>query len=114
MIHCDIQGPPHVPNVIGARWFLSFIDDHTCTTWVFLMKDKYEIAYIDKNFQSMIENMFHTKIQIFKTYNARDFFNSVLGNFFLEKGIVHQSSCVYTPEQNGIAERKNRHLLEIG
>ena len=48
-----------------------------------------------------------------KTDNAKEYFNSVLGDYLLHEGIVHQSSCVETSQQNGIAERKNRHLLEV-
>ncbi|KAL6310757.1 hypothetical protein AAG906_006064 [Vitis piasezkii] len=53
------------------------------------------------------------KTQILKSDNARDYFNSILGEFLAQEGIVHLSSCVDTPQQNGIAERKNRHLLEV-
>ncbi|RVW88140.1 Retrovirus-related Pol polyprotein from transposon RE1 [Vitis vinifera] len=79
----DIWGPSRVHNISGARWFVSFVDDHTRVTWVFLMKEKSE-----------------------------GYFNVILGNYLLENGIIHQSSCIDTPQQNGIAERKNRHLLE--
>ena len=45
--------------------------------------------------------------------NGKEYFNEHLGNFFEEKGILHQSTCPDTPQQNGIAERKNKHLLEV-
>nr|CAN62019.1 hypothetical protein VITISV_019561 [Vitis vinifera] len=61
----------------------------------------------------MIQTQFQSKIQILKSDNARDYFNSILGEFLAQEGIVHLSSCVDTPQQNGIAERKNRHLLEV-
>ncbi|KAJ9556963.1 hypothetical protein OSB04_011577 [Centaurea solstitialis] len=60
----------------------------------------------------MIKTQFHTNIQVLKTDNAPDYYNNVLGNYLSEQGIVHQSSCVDTPQQNGVAKRKNRHLLE--
>ena len=43
----------------------------------------------------------------------RNFFNSTLKSFLLDNGLLHQSSCVNTPQQNGVSERKNRHLLEV-
>ena len=61
----------------------------------------------------MIENQFQTKISILRTGNGTEYFNSCLGMFLTEKGIQHQSTCRDTPQQNGIAERKNRHLLEV-
>ncbi|RVW88342.1 Retrovirus-related Pol polyprotein from transposon TNT 1-94 [Vitis vinifera] len=113
MIHSDIWGPSRIKNVTGTRWFISFIDDHTRLTWVFLMKEKSETSQIFKNFKNMIQTQFQSKIQILKSDNARDYFNSILGEFLAQEGIVHLSSCVDTPQQNGIAERKNRHLLEV-
>ena len=113
IIHSDIWGPSRIKNVTGTRWFVSFIDDHTRLTWVFLMKEKSETGQIFKNFKNMIQTQFQSKIQILKSDNARDYFNSILGEFLAKEGIVHLSSCVDTPQQNGIAERKNRHLLEV-
>ena len=77
------------------------------------MKNKSETSPIFQTFHKMIQNQFQTNIQVFKTDNARDFFNSILGSYLQSHGIVHQSSCVDTPQQNGVAERKNRHLLEV-
>ena len=113
MIHSDIWGPTRIKNITGSKWFVSFVDDHTRTTWVFLMKDKSEVSSIFKRFSHMIQTQFATKIQVLRTDNAKDYFNSILGEYLSNHGIVHQSSCPYTPQQNGIAERKNRHLLEI-
>ena len=59
----------------------------------------------------MVQTQFEEKIQVFRNDNGKEYFNKILGNFFFqEKGIVHQSSCNDTPQQNGVAERKNRHL----
>ena len=113
IIHSDIWGPSRIQNITGARWFVSFVDDHTRLTWVFLMKEKSETESIFRNFHNMIQNQFQTKIQVLRSDNAKEYFNSILGNYFLDNGIIHQSSCVDTPQQNGIAERKNRHLLEV-
>ncbi|KAE8683346.1 putative protein phosphatase 2C 12 [Hibiscus syriacus] len=63
-------------------------------------------------FYNMVLTQFGSKIQLFKSDNGSEFFAKSLGAFFREKGIVQISSCVDTPQQNGIAERKNRHLLE--
>ena len=113
MIHNDIWGPSRVSNISGAKWFLLFVDDHTQLTWVFLMKEKSETSQIFKTFNTLIQTQFSTKIQVLKTDNAREYFNSILGSYLQSQGIIHQSSCVDTPKQNGIAERKNRNLLEV-
>jgi IS30 family transposase len=61
----------------------------------------------------MVLAQFQTKIQVFRSDNGKEYFNKALRKYFLEKGIVHQSSCNDTPQQNGIVERKNKHLLEV-
>jgi len=61
----------------------------------------------------MIKNQFNTSIKVFRTDNGKEYFNSVLGDYLENNGIIHQSSCPNTPQQNGVAERKNRHLHEV-
>ena len=61
----------------------------------------------------MVQTQFQTKISILHTDNGTEYFNELLGNLLKEKGIYHQSTCADTPQQNGIAERKNKHLLEV-
>ncbi|CAN1770862.1 Retrovirus-related Pol polyprotein from transposon TNT 1-94 [Linum perenne] len=102
-----------IKNINGARWFVTFIDDHTRLTWTFLMKEKSETTDIFQEFHTMVRTQFNEGIQVLKTDNAHDYFNASLGSFLKQHGIIHASSCVDTPQQNGIAERKNRHLLEV-
>ena len=122
MIHSDIWGPSTIPNVFGARWFVSLIDDCTwvtwiliddCTrlTWIFFLKQKYDVSIVIPNFHLMVQNQVGVKIKSFRTDNARDYFNQILSLYFQSHGILHDSSCVNTPQQNGLAERKNGHLL---
>ena len=61
----------------------------------------------------MIQTQFQTKIQVLRANNAKEYFKSIIGDYLLSQSIVHQSSCVDTPQQNGVVERKNRHLLEV-
>lgn len=61
-------------------------------------------------------HLVYTKIQIVRSDNNRSYFAQVLGEFFflyMDNGIIQQSSCNDTPQQNGKAKRKNRHLLEV-
>ena len=79
----------------------------------FIMKEKSETVTIFQFFHTMVLTQFKSHIQVLKTDNAKDYFNSILGPYLANHGIVHISSCVDTPQQNGVAERKNRHLLEV-
>ncbi|RVW94908.1 Retrovirus-related Pol polyprotein from transposon TNT 1-94 [Vitis vinifera] len=98
---------------LALRWFVTFVDDHTRVTWVFLMKEKSEVGHIFQTFNLMVQNQFNSKIQVLKSDNAKEYFTSSLSTYLQNHGIIHISSCVDTPQQNGVAERKNRHLLEV-
>ncbi|KAL0543454.1 hypothetical protein IC582_018550 [Cucumis melo] len=113
LIHSDVWGPSKVTTSSGKRWFVTFIDDHTRLTWVYLISDKSEVPSIFQNFYHTIKTQFHTKIAILRSDNGREFQNHNLSEFLASKGIVHQTSWAYTPQQNGVAERKNRHLVEV-
>lgn len=113
LIHSDIWGASTVSNISGARWFVTFIDDHSRLTWVFLMKNKSDVERIFQAFNNMIQTQFNIKIQVLQSDNAKEYFNFILGDYLSKEGIVQLSSCVDTPQQNRVSERKNRHLLEV-
>lgn len=106
LIHSDIWGPSTIPNVFGIRWFVSFINDCTLVTWLFLLEHKSEVSTVLPNFCSIIKNQFGVAIKRFRSNNARDYFNQVLTSYFQKEEIIHESSCVNTPQQNGVAKRK--------
>ena len=61
----------------------------------------------------MIQTQFQTQIKLFRTDNGTEYFNTILGDYFQKHGIIHQSSYNNTPQQNRIAERKNKHILQV-
>ena len=77
------------------------------------MKEKLEASQISKNFNNMIQNQFQTKIEVLKINNAREYFKSILSDYFLSQGIVHQSSCIDTPQQNGVVKEKKKHFAKV-
>ena len=113
LIHSDIWGPSNISNISGFRWFVSFIDDCTRVTWIYLLKQKSDVSSIFPRFHNMIQTQFGVQIKRFRSDNAKDFFNQSLSTFFEKQGILHESSCVNTPQQKGVAERKNSHLLAV-
>ena len=64
MIHSDIWGSSCLQSLTGKRWFITFIDDHTCTTWLYLLKEKKCGKTNIKIFCQMIQNQFNAKIQV--------------------------------------------------
>ncbi|KAM1033353.1 hypothetical protein TB2_036345 [Malus domestica] len=110
LIHCDIWGPNRQSSLSGAHYFLTIVDDFSRFTWVFLMKHKSDTQQLIKDFFAYVHTQFHTHIQCIRTDNGGEFLS--LRPFFSANGILLQTSCVHTPQQNGVVERKHRHLLE--
>ena len=81
LIHNDLWGPSRTPNRTHKKWFITFIDDHTRPCWVYLLTDKTKIRSVFMNFHSMIQNQFHTKIQILRTDNGTEYFNHSLSTY---------------------------------
>ncbi|CAM8945952.1 unnamed protein product [Rhodiola kirilowii] len=113
LIHGDIGGPFHTPTFTGAKYFLTLVDDYSRTTWTFLLPDKHSATATILQFFRMVHNQFGQKIKVFRSDNGTEFFNNTVSQFLINEGCLHQSSCVYTPQQNGVVERKHRHLLEV-
>src|ERR1041384_3664944 len=61
----------------------------------------------------MVQTQFQKQIRILRSDNGGEYVNATLNQFFQEKGIIHQTTCSHTPQQNGVAERKNRLILEM-
>ena len=70
------------------------------------------MSHIFPVFCTMVQNQFGTKIKKIRSDNAHDYFNQILSQWFQNELIIHESSYITTPQQNGVAERKNHHLLE--
>ncbi|KAG2406196.1 Retrovirus-related Pol polyprotein from transposon RE1 Retro element 1 [Vigna angularis] len=111
IIHSDIWGPSRVTS-FGFNYFVTFIDEFSRCTWVYLMKERSELLSIFKSFFIEIKNQFGKTIKILRSDNAKEYFSLAFSSFLSSQGILHQSTCPHTPQQNGIAERKNRHLIE--
>ncbi|CAL2253605.1 unnamed protein product [Prunus armeniaca] len=113
LVHSDVWGLTKITTPWGAQWFVTFIDDCTRMTWVSLLTTKGEVSSKFQQFYQMVETQFHTRIQVLRSDNGGEFLNHDLNQFLQDHDIIHQSSCPHTPQQNGVAERKNRYLLEV-
>ncbi|KAH0738218.1 hypothetical protein KY290_036923 [Solanum tuberosum] len=113
MIHVDVWGPYRVCNHDGSRFFLTLVDDYTRMTWIFLLKLKSDVIVVLKQFIPLIQHQFGATVKVFRSDNGSEFFNSDCDALFNSCGIIHQSSCVYTPQQNGLVERNHKHILEV-
>ncbi|KAK8926084.1 hypothetical protein KSP39_PZI018064 [Platanthera zijinensis] len=113
LIHSDVWGLCRVASISSCFWFVTFIYCFSRTTLVYLMKEKNEVFPLFQRFYNMVSTQFSTPIKILRTDNGREFIDSTFEQYLADRGIIHQTSCAYSPAQNGVAERKNRHLLEV-
>jgi hypothetical protein len=80
--------------------------------WIYLLKQKNEVLHIFQQFHKMIQTQYSKKIRILRSDNGGEFVNHQFSEYFKKHGLIHETTCPQTPQQNGIAERKNRHILE--
>ena len=95
------------------RYFVTFVDDYSQTTWLYLMKNLSELFSHFCAFYAEIHTQFHVSVQSLRSDNAQEYVSEQFKSFILQNSILRQTPFVDTPSHNGVAERKNRHFLEI-
>ncbi|GKC67512.1 putative ribonuclease H-like domain-containing protein, partial [Tanacetum coccineum] len=113
MLHMDLFGPTFVSSLMHKKYCLVVTDDYNRFTWVFFLTTKDETNDILKNFIKEIENLMDKKVKIIRSDNGTECKNKVMDDFCREKGIKRKYSVARTPQQNGMAERRNRTLIEV-
>ncbi|KAK9681574.1 hypothetical protein RND81_10G012100 [Saponaria officinalis] len=113
LIHMDIWGPYKVAYEGKYRYFLTLVDDKSRGIWVYLLGQKSEAFNTLKYFYESIKTQFCKRIKVIRSNNALEFDDYQCKNLFEENGILHQTSIVDRPQQNGVVERNHRHLLEM-
>ncbi|GJY72964.1 putative ribonuclease H-like domain-containing protein [Tanacetum coccineum] len=99
-------------SLMNKKYCLVVTDDYSRFTWVFFLASKDETSGILKNFITEIENLVDKKVKIIRCENGTEFKNRVMNEFCEKKGIKREYSVARTPQQNGVAERRNRTLIE--
>ncbi|GJS44179.1 putative ribonuclease H-like domain-containing protein [Tanacetum coccineum] len=112
MLHMDLFGPTNVKSLMKKSYCLVVTDDFSRFSWVFFLATKDETSGILKTFIIEIENQLDHKVKVIKCDNGTEFKNSVRNQFCEMKGIKREFSVARTPQQNGVAERRNRTLIE--
>ncbi|CAA7053586.1 unnamed protein product [Microthlaspi erraticum] len=113
-VHCDLWGPSPIVSNLEFKYYAVFIDDFSRFSWFYPLRAKSEFFSVFTAFQKLVENQFGTKIKVFQSDGGGEFVNKELKQHLLNCGISHLLSCPYTPQQNGLAERKHRHVVELG
>ena len=112
IIHADLCGPMEVNSVGGSRYYLVLKDDYSKFRSVYFLKNKSDTMLCLQKFIANIENQHGIKIKVLRTDGGKEFVNTQMRQLVNKHGIVHQTTVAYTPEQNGVAERDMRTVVE--
>jgi transposase InsO family protein len=113
LVHSDLCGPFSSPSFSGCKYFLTFIDDFSRRTWVYFLKLKSEVFDKFLAYKALVEKQSGHQIQKLRTDNGGKYVNNNFTSYCTTQGIQMQHTVPYTPQQNGVAERKNCALKEM-
>jgi transposase InsO family protein len=113
LLHMDLFGPIAYISIDGSKYCLVIVDDYSRFTWVFFLQEKSRTQETLKGLLRRAQNEFGLRIKRIRSDNGTKFKNSQIEGFLEEEGIKHEFSSPYTPQQNGVVERKNRTVLDM-
>ncbi|KXJ83125.1 hypothetical protein RP20_CCG008961 [Aedes albopictus] len=113
LVHSDLGGPMEVATPRGNRYYMVLVDDYSRYSVVYLLQHKSDAEVKIREYCNMMKNQFGRFPKCIRSDGGGEYSGSALKTFFADNGIVHQMSAPYSPQQNGVAERKNRHLKEM-
>jgi transposase InsO family protein len=113
IVHSDICGPMQTPSIGGSTYFLTFIDDFSRKTWIYFLKHKSDALGCFQQFKSLVEKQSGYYIKCLRTDRGGEYMSREFQNFCKVHGIYKQFTARYTPQQNGVTERKNITIMEM-
>ena len=113
LVHCDVWGPAPHTSPTGGKYYMVFVDVYTRASWTYILKSRKEVLSRVQHFLLEIITQYETVVKILHTDNALEFTQKAIEDLCQAHGIIHQTTCPYTSQQNGVAERKHRHLLDM-
>jgi hypothetical protein len=112
LIHSDVCGPMTFASLNGYLYYVLFINDHSRKTWIYFLKTKDGILARFQELKDQVENLTGRKIKVLRSDNGGEYTSKDLNNFCIEVGIKREYIVPYKPQQNGVAERKNKTIIE--
>lgn len=113
LIHADICGPITPASNSQKRYSLCFIDDYSRKAWIYFLLQKSEAFHYFKCFKNLVEKETGLPVKCLRTNRGGEFNSVEFNEFCKQSGIKRQLTTTYTPQQNGVAERKNRTVMNM-
>jgi transposase InsO family protein len=102
-----------INSIGGIFYFLTFIDDFSRKTWIYVLRHKSETFAKFKEFKAEDEKQSDKYMKTLRSYGGGEYNSNEFANFFKSQGIIMQTTTKYTPQQNGVAERKNQTIMNM-
>ena len=113
LVHSDVMGPFKTPSIGGSRYALTFIDDYSIRIWVCFLQKNDEVFQKFKKFKALTEKQNGKCLKIIRTDRGTEYMNKTFLDYCKECGIKKASTISYSSQKNGVAERKNRTIIEM-
>ncbi|GJX25545.1 retrotransposon protein, putative, ty1-copia subclass [Tanacetum coccineum] len=113
IIHTDVCGLLRHVSRQGASYFITFTDDYSRYGYVYLLKHKHEVFETFKVFKNEVENQLGKTIKAIRSDRGSEYISQEFKDYLKANGIVQQLTPPYTPQHNGVSERRNRTLLDM-
>ena len=112
-IHSDVWGPSPTISYGRSSYFVTFIDDFSRKVWFYMLKSKADVFTVFKQFRTLVEKSTGKSIKCLRTDNGGEFMSMEFENYCKEFVIDRHKTITYTPQRNGLTERKNKSIIKI-
>ncbi|WVZ24171.1 hypothetical protein V8G54_002715 [Vigna mungo] len=113
VVYVDVCGPFEITTYGGNKYFLLFVDEWTRKLWVYLLKEKGEVFLTFVKFCALVERQSGLKMKLLRTDGGGEFNSKEMNKFCEERGMIREVVAPYTPQHNGLVERRNKTLVEM-
>ena len=112
LVHSDVCGPMNKVSVGGSVYYVTFVDDYRKFTWLYMMKKKNEVLSKFREFMALVENITGKQLKKIRKDNGGEYTSEEFIEFCKQRDIIKEQTIPYTPQQNGVAERMNRTIMD--
>jgi hypothetical protein len=112
LVHTDVWGPTQVSSLGGSHYYVTFIDDATRKTWVYCIRQKYNVFYTFKKWKALVENETGKRLKCLRSDNGGEYCSKEFDDYCSYHGIHREKIVPRTPQENGVSERMNKTIME--